>query len=861
VAEAVPAAVETAAPERTHAWAAAGVGAVLFTAALLVLHHELRALRYDALSSALFAIPARRLLLTVLLTVANYLVLAGYDLAAFTWAGLALGRRRVAAVALVAYAIANSLGFGLLSGASVRYRFYTRWGVGAADLSRVVLFYTTTFWLGLLALGGFSLAFSPLPALAALPSHEQSRAGGIVLLLLVTAYAGLACTRRRPLRLFGLEVAMPGPGATAAQLLLSTLDWMLAGSVLWALLPAGRVRFLSFLGAFLGAHVLGLLSHVPGGLGVFETALVVLCKPSLSASDLLPALVVYRAVYYLLPFVIAVATLLADELWQRRHAAAGLRSLFGAAAREITPRLLAVLVFLAGALLLFSGATPAVPGRLGWLDRFLPLGVLELSHFVGSVAGVALLLLSQGIARRLDASYYLTLAVLGVGLAASLLKGGDYEEAAVLGLLLLALWTVRERFDRRAAFFATRFSPGWIAAVLSVVSASVFLGFFSFRHVEYAPDLWWQFALGAEASRFLRASVGAGVVLFGFGLSRLLRAAPPEVRPAGGEELEAAERVIAVQGATLSFLALLGDKTLLFDEQRTGFVMYAVQGRTWAALGDPVGPAERIAGLVRAFLERADDFDGIPVFYQVRPERLHVYADFGLAFVKLGEEAVIPLEGFGLEGRANKGFRNVLGRLERARARFRVVPSAEVSPLLPELRRVSEEWLAGRGAAEKGFSLGSFDERYLVRFPIAVLEREGRIDAFANLWPGPDGRELSSDLMRHRADAPNSAMEALFLHLMLWGKERGYHTFNLGMAPLSGLESSAVAPLWNRLATVVYQRGESLYNFQGLRAFKDKFHPTWEPRYLAWPGGLGLPRVLADISALIAGGYRRMFLK
>jgi phosphatidylglycerol lysyltransferase len=319
--------------------------------------------------------------------------------------------------------------------------------------------------------------------------------------------------------------------------------------------------------------------------------------------------------------------------------------------------------------------------------------------------------------------------------------------------------------------------------------------------------------------------------------------------------------VISLQGETLPFLAFLGDKTLLFDDERTGFVMYAVQGRTWAALGDPVGPAERFAPLVRAFLERADDFDGVPVFYQARPEHLHVYADFGLAFVKLGEEAVIPLDRFQLEGRANKGFRNTLYRLDRAGARFRVVPREEVEALLPELRRVSDEWLAGRGAAEKGFSLGSFDQRYLMRFPIAVIERDGRIDAFANVWPGPDGRELSSDLMRHRADAPNGAMEALFLHLMLWGKERGYRTFNLGMAPLSGLESSAVAPLWNRLATFVYRRGESLYNFQGLRAFKDKFHPVWEPRYLAWPGGLALPRVLADISALIAGGYRRMFTR
>ncbi|HUL77247.1 MAG TPA: bifunctional lysylphosphatidylglycerol flippase/synthetase MprF, partial [Vicinamibacteria bacterium] len=787
------------------------------------------------------------------------LILSGYDVLAFAWAGLALDRRRVAAVSLLSYAISHSVGLGMLSGASVRYRFYTRWGVGAADLSRVVLFCTTTTLMGFLTLAGLSLVLSPLGAPTALPDH--ARAAGIAVLVLLGAYAMLAATRRQPLRLFDIELSMPGPRLTALQFLLSSIDWALAAGVVWVLLPPGRIGFVPFAGAYAAAQFLGVVSHVPGGLGVFETALVVFCKPALSAGDLLPVLVVYRAVYYLLPFVLALAGLAADELWQRRETAARVESFFGAAARAITPRLLAVLVFLAGALLLFSGATPAAPGRLAWLDRFLPLAVLELSHFAGSVAGVALLLLSQGIGRRLDASYYLTVAVLGAGIGLSLLKGGDYEEASLLGMLLLGLWAARGAFDRRGAFFATRFSPEWIAAVLCVVAASLVLGLFSFKHVEYAPELWWQFALGAEASRFLRASVGAGVGVLAFGLGRLLRPAPYEVEPPGEAERADAQKVIDGQGATLPYLAFLGDKGLLFDEQRAGFVMYGVQGRTWVALGDPVGPPEVAGSLVRGFLEHAQDFDATPVFYQVSPEYLHLYADFGLGFVKLGEDAVVNLDGFSVQGHEGRGFRHALARLERAGARFRVAPREEVSSLLPELRVVSDEWLAAHRAAEKGFSLGSFDERYLARFPAALLEKDGRVLAFANVWPGPDRRELSLDLMRHRKSAPSGAMEGLIVHLMAWGKEQGYRTFNLGMAPLSGLESSAVAPLWNRLATLVYEHGESFYNFQGLRTFKEKFHPAWEPRYLAWPGGLALPRVLSDVSALIAGGYLRMFLK
>jgi phosphatidylglycerol lysyltransferase len=104
-------------------------------------------------------------------------------------------------------------------------------------------------------------------------------------------------------------------------------------------------------------------------------------------------------------------------------------------------------------------------------------------------------------------------------------------------------------------------------------------------------------------------------------------------------------------------------------------------------------------------------------------------------------------------------------------------------------------------------------------------------------------------------------MEALFVHLMIWARDRGYRMFALGMAPLSGFQDSPVASLWTRLGSFVYEHGDAVYNFQGLRAYKEKFDPVWEPRYLAYPGGLRLPRIMADVSALVAGGYRHIFRK
>jgi phosphatidylglycerol lysyltransferase len=249
------------------------------------------------------------------------------------------------------------------------------------------------------------------------------------------------------------------------------------------------------------------------------------------------------------------------------------------------------------------------------------------------------------------------------------------------------------------------------------------------------------------------------------------------------------------------------------------------------------------------------------VFYEIRKDSLHLYADFGLTFVKLGEEAVVDLSQFALEGARGKPLRHALRHLEHHGASCRIIPPGEVPSVIDELHAVSDDWLEHKAGGEKGFSLGFFRPDYVERFPVAVVERDRHIVAFASVWPGPQNMELSIDLMRYHHDAPNGVMEGLMVHLMQWGKQQGYRSFSLGMAPLSGFERSPSAPLWNRLGSFLYRHGETFYNFQGLRAYKDKFHPSWESRYLAYPGGLRLPRALADVAALIAGGYRRILIK
>jgi phosphatidylglycerol lysyltransferase len=193
---------------------------------------------------------------------------------------------------------------------------------------------------------------------------------------------------------------------------------------------------------------------------------------------------------------------------------------------------------------------------------------------------------------------------------------------------------------------------------------------------------------------------------------------------------------------------------------------------------------------------------------------------------------------------------------------FEIVARAAVPRIASELRRVSESWLADKNTAEKGFSLGAFSEEYMAHFDCAVIRAQGVIVAFANLWPAPAGGELSIDLMRYDQAAPKAVMDALFAQLMLWGAENGYEWFQLGMAPLAGLEARALAPLWHKMGNLVYAHGENFYNFEGLRSYKEKFEPQWQPRYLACPGGWwNLSIALLDTSRLISGGVSGILTK
>jgi len=848
--------------ERLLPFAAPVLGAVVFGLAILVLRRELAEYRLADIAAHLGSIPRERTLLAALLTAASYALLTGYDALALRWIGSALGYPRIALASFLGFVFSHNIGISFLGGSAVRYRMFSSWGVAPGDVARVLAFNVATFWLGFLSLGGAVLVLDPLTLPAALHApFATSRPVGIALLLALGGYLLASALRRSPLRLGGFEVPLPRLPTSAAQICLSAADWALAALCFFVLLPEAQApSFAIFLGAYLLAQVIGLASHVPGGLGVFEGALVWLLSPWLSGEVVLGSAVAYRVVYYLCPLLVGVTALGAWEAMERRHLLSRVHEALARGVPEVVPRAFAVATLCAGLVLLLSGATPAGPGRVEAIE-WLPLPLIELSHLLGSLIGVALLLLARALQQRIDAAWVASLALLGSGALASLAKGFDWEEASVLAALFAAMLPCRSFFYRRSSLLAPSFTPEWTVGIGLAVAGTAVVTVFAYRHVEYSNQLWWQFALDAHAPRSLRAVLGASAMLAGFALVRLLRPAAPRVELPTQDEIARTRSIVSEAPRSYAHLALLGDKHLLFHEEGAAFLMYGVEGRSWISMGDPIGAADARRELAWRFVELADRHGGRASFYEVSPVDLPVYVDLGMSLRKLGEEARVPLEEFSLEGSRRAKLRHARSRMEREGCRFEIVPSHHVAPLLDQAQAISDAWLRHKKTREKRFSLGYFDPDYLLRVPLAVVRRGDRMLAFATVWPGGAKEELSIDLMRHLPDAPNGTMDALFAELMLWGREQGYRWFSLGMAPLSGFEHHRLAPLWNRLGALLFRYGEHFYNFQGLREFKEKFDPVWEPRYLASPGGLAAPIVLTRVASLVAGGVRGVVAK
>lgn len=786
-------------------------------------------------SAALHALDPRWVAAAAVITAANIATMGFYDVVAFrhtrsSWTD----RWRYGAVS---FAWTNFLTLGPLAGPAMRFWLYRPAVEHLSDLHDGVLAVTLAFSSGL---AGWTTAVllvdrTGVDALWLAPA-------ALGLSVVYVSMAHLIIGRWRDGRVPTDWRRMPALAA------IGWVDWLLASAVFVVCLrasgsaePVGRLAQTFFLG-----QVIGLVSLVPGGFGSSDAFWI--AHLPLAQSQAAAVMLAYRLVYYVVPWAGASLLLLSWATSRAQHRI------------ELARRVVGGLVGGGGLLIMLSSASPALYARLPLLEQFIPLPLVEAGHVAAALAGLLLLVLARGLARGYRAAFRLTLVLLTIAACGAILKGFDWEEAVVLGVLFVATWSQAVLFDRPSR-------GDWIEGPDVMLAASaltmfIVFGVLSHRVSAETFDRWTHIGYRMQAPRFLRTAGSLALAVSAGAVYLLLRAPVRFTRPDATE----LERVMALHarlgGSTNPLLIATGDKSAFVDGER-GFCLYRTIGPYVVVFADPVvrSVQERTAFL-DAFFAFAGELDRRPVFYQISLEWIPVLHDRGYDFFKLGEEAQTHLPRITLEGHAGKMYRQVLRRAERDGVRFRVLSSDEVPVHLDELEAISNDWLRTKGLAERQFSLGFFDRAYLSRFPCAVVEtREAphRIVAFANLLEGPQQQELSVDLMRHRSDGP-SVMDFLFVSLFLYGKEQGYARFNLGMAPLASVGTQRGAHARERLARVLFQRGEQWYNFQGLRAYKDKFDPEWMPRYMAYQNAWEWPVAIAYVSALIAGGWNMVLM-
>jgi phosphatidylglycerol lysyltransferase len=534
-------------------------------------------------------------------------------------------------------------------------------------------------------------------------------------------------------------------------------------------------------------------------------------------------------------------------------------------------RLAAFLTAVMGLLDVASAVTPSIPERVARIADWSPLVVRHGLHLAAALSGFALLLLAAGLARRKQAAWLLTQVALTISAFSHVLKGLDYEEAAVAVALALFLAVLRPEFHARSD------RPSTLRGLVVVLSAFVFVliygvsGFWLLDHQFsvnfgfwaavrqtvlmfsefYDPGLVPVTRFGAW---FADSIYTVGAATFGYGLFMLAR--PVLLRRlATPEERARARAIVEAHGrSSLAFFALGEDKSLWFSPGGS-VVSFVVQRRVALALGDPVGPAADADAAIRGFVAHCGRNDWRPAFYQTMPDHLAHYRDAGLDASCVGHEAIVELARFTLEGTENKALRGAVNRLTRGGYRAEMFEPPIPHGLIAELREVSDEWLALTRATEMRFSLGAFDDDYIRDCPVmAVVSSTGRITAFTNLVPEYQLDESTCDLMRFRAGVENGTMDFLLVRLFEWARARGYATFNLGLSALAGVGERRDDPATERALAFLYRHLNRFYSFKGIHAFKSKFHPRWEPRYLVHPGAASLPAVGLALLLADSGG-------
>lgn len=612
------------------------IGLTLLIGAVYVVQREFRQLRLADIGEALRAIPPHALAMSFGWTVLSYFVLTFYDRLGTVYAGHKVSYDRVAFASFCAYALSHNLGFSAVSGAAVRYRLYAHWGLTPAQITKVVAFCSLTFGLGGMVLGGLVLLAEPR-AVSFFGTHlpqEMRYAAGAALWTVVLGYVTLARVMRN-LRLFGQAIELPGPRMAILQVVLATADVVITATIFYQLLPhAPQLTLLIFLGVYVASYTAGLAANLPGGIGVFDTAMLIGLDPYVDVPRIVGAIVVFRLYYYVIPLFLAGFMFAGNEillrgkpLWRRFAAIGAVQAIsrwsepdFAVASSTGSVALCGVLLLCLGVLAPQNPDTTTVAGQA--------------SQFIPSLLGAGLVMMAIGLSRRVNLAWGMTIALLVIAAAFAATQHNRMWVAGVLLLTTIVVVPFRSYFYRRANLFIGPLQRSSALSLIALVICLLALAVTRPYTRRLPNNAWWAVILSPDAPNSLRLTIAVAVVLGLLAIWRLLRPGRVQWLPWDAT----ARRRLAELGIIPPRQA---DGLVLGEAERAG-IPFRRCGRVLLGLGDPSGPeADRISAIWRLRdLAQQEGLD--PAFWRAGPGLLGVYGDLGLTALPLGPDG-LPL--------------------------------------------------------------------------------------------------------------------------------------------------------------------------------------------------------------------------
>ena len=542
---------------------------------------------------------------------------------------------------------------------------------------------------------------------------------------------------------------------------------------------------------------------------------------------------------------------------EKDHAGPGLAKIF---TRTVLVRLVGMITLGSGLVNLYSVIGPGLRHRVALLQDIFPIEFLHISRFMTVILGFALVISSVYIFRRRKRAYQIVLILAFSSIIFHLTKSLDYEEALFSLVSLIFLLLARKLFTVKSTIPDLRLGFVSLGIALLLAFGYGVSGFWLLDRREFGID----FNLADSIHKtvnflslqedpsltpqthyarwFLDSLYLISVTAIGYSLFALFRPVIYIYRT-HPQELALARKIVEKHGrSTLDFFKYWPDKSIFFSPSRNCFLAYGVGVNYALVLGDPVGPEEEIETIIREFKTFCFENGWSLGFHQTLPDFLPVYKKLGFKRLKIGDDAVVDLVRFDLEGREKKDLRHKVNQLEKDGYRYVRYDPPLLDSVLQQAEEVSREWLKIPGRRERGFSLGMFEPDYIRFTPLlAAVDKNGIIQAFVNIIPSYCG-EATIDLMRHSLSAPKGIMEYLFVKNILYFKEQGFKRFNMGMAPMSGFQDREEATMEERAIHYFFQRLNFMFSYTGLKQFKAKFATIWEPRYAIYQNTLDLPR-------------------